>query len=253
MSDEPYTDAVLYDLEYEHFDEDVSWYLGLAQQLAPRGPVIELGCGTGRLTLPLAKAGIFTTGLDRAGPMVDRLEAKLRGEPAAVQEALCVLREDYRAYAPPEPVPLVLWPFNALHHLDSEADLVSMLMRIRSWMGPHGTLALDAYLPDPTLYGTDPERRHEQRRFVDPRDGIELESWEQGWWDAENQTSHVLQVYRRPDGTETRVHLALRMFTRRALHQAISEAGWTLISEFSDYQGTPLADNALKWVAVLTT
>lgn len=252
MTDEPYTDAVLYDLEYAHFDEDVLFYVNLARRLAPRGPVVELGCGTGRLTILLARAGIPVIGVDRANAMVDRLEAKLAEEPATVAERVRVVRSDYRSFAPEAPVPLVVWPFNSLHHLDSPEALTAMLARIRSWLTDRGVVALDAYLPSPELYGPDPEARHEVRQLVDPRDGEVLETWEQGWWDADEQKNHILQVYRRSDGTERRVHLALRMFEHDRLLACIEEAGLSLGGEFGDYLGAPLAEDALKWVAWLT-
>jgi len=251
MSDEPYRDGLLYDLEYRDFDEDVAYYVELARALAAGRPVVELGCGTGRLTLPLARAGIDTIGVDRAGAMVDRLEEKLGTEPADVAARVRIVRADYRDWAPDERVPLVLWPFNAVHHLDSTDALVAMLALIRRWVRPRGVLALDGYLPDPDLYGPDPETRHERRTFRDPRTGEPIESWEQGWWDAAARTSHVVQVYRRPGGAETRVHLRLRMFTRDELHEAIRRAGWRLVAEYRDFGGEPPAPDALKWVGQL--
>ncbi|MEO0602319.1 MAG: class I SAM-dependent methyltransferase [Myxococcota bacterium] len=251
MSDEPYTDAFLYDLEFDGFDEDVVYYVELAKVLAAERPVIELGCGTGRLALPLARAGLPTVGIDRAGAMVDRLDVKLEQEPGEVRARLEVVRGDYRTWSPPKPASVVLWPFNALHHLDGPAALTAMLARIRSWTCPRGVLALDAYLPDPELYGTDPDRRYEPREFVDPHSGERIESWEQGWWDAEAETTHIVQAYRRPDGSERRVHLVLRMFTHDQLLTSIRDAGWQLVAEYGDFTGTALTPDSLKWVAQL--
>lgn len=251
VSDEPYTDAILYDLEFDGFDEDVIYYVELSRALVAGGPVIELGCGTGRLTLPLARAGLSTVGVDRAGAMVDRLDAKLESESPAVRDRLEVVRADYRTWAPPEPVSIVLWPFNALHHLESPEALTAMLARVRSWTRPRGVLALDAYLPDPELYGTDPEREYEHHQLVDPRTGEVLESWEQGWWDAEAETTHIVQAYRRPDGSQKRVHLVLRMFPHATLLRCIEAAGWTVVAEYGDFDGTSLTPHSLKWVAQL--
>ncbi len=251
MSDEPYTDALLYDLEFQDFDEDVAYYVALARALAAGGAVVELGCGTGRLTLPLAHAGLQTIGVDRAPAMVERLLAKLDGANPEVKARLAVEQADYRQWAPDAPVALVLWPFNALHHLDSPATLTEVLARVRTWTHPRGVLALDAYLPDPELYGSDPDQRYEPHQLVDPRSGEVLETWEHGWWDAEAETTHFVQVYRRPDGSERRVHLALRMFRREVLRRCIDDAGWELVAEYGDFDGTALTTDSLKWVAQL--
>ena len=61
---EDYEDPVLYDAQNDDFGADGSFYLALAQKVG--GPMLELGCGTGRITIPLAQQGMEMTGLDLA-------------------------------------------------------------------------------------------------------------------------------------------------------------------------------------------
>ncbi len=59
----------LYDLEHAGFDDDIELYLRLAEVVGD--PILELGCGTGRVLAPLAKAGFRVTGIDVSRPMLD--------------------------------------------------------------------------------------------------------------------------------------------------------------------------------------
>ena len=248
VDDDPYAEAALYDLEYAGHDEDVSWYI--LQSLRSRGRVLELGCGTGRLTLPIARAGISVVGIDRAPSMLRALQQKLQDEEPDVQARITPIEGDYFSAEICGPFGAVLWPFNALHHAAGPAQLRKMLDRAWAWLRPGGLLALDCYLPDLELYDRDPNIRYEPRVFQDSRTGHTLHSWEQGWWDAANRVHHVLYVYRHPDGREERTRLRLRMYEQDELRTLISDAGFTLEHQASDFQGGLLTPEALKFVAL---
>ncbi len=249
MTDDPYADGTLYDLEYAGHIEDVPWYVEHACQAG--GPVLELGCGTGRLTLPIARAGVPITGVDRAPAMLAGLRRKLTEQPPSVRQRVRLLEGDYAHITPGDRYASVLWPFNAIHHLDGPSEVQAVLRRIRTWLRPGGTLALDCYLPDIELYDRDPTARYEPRTFTDPRSGHPLYSWEQGWWDGPRRLHHVQYVYQHPDGREERAHLVLRMYERPELLAMAEATGWSVRHEAMDFEGEPVRSDALKWVAVL--
>lgn len=77
--DDPYAAiAPYYDLEFGAFDADVAVYRGYADYVG--SPILELGCGTGRLLVPLAQAGLEVHGLDRSPAMLARARARLEAE-----------------------------------------------------------------------------------------------------------------------------------------------------------------------------
>src|SRR5919107_6264760 len=77
--DDPYAQLPeLYDLEHAGFTEDIDLYLRLAEVVGD--PILELGCGTGRVLGPLAAAGNRVTGIDRSGPMLDRARSMLHAQ-----------------------------------------------------------------------------------------------------------------------------------------------------------------------------
>ena len=248
IDDDPYADGALYDLEYADHHEDVPWYVLQARR--SRGPVLELGCGTGRLTVPIAQAGVQITGVDRATPMLETLRGKLGAESDEVRSRVALLEGDYETLEPGGPFGAVLWPFNAMHHCAGPDAVVAVLRAALGWVKPRGLLALDCYLPDLDLYDRDPEARFEPRAFRDPRSGQPMESWEQGWWDADAHVHHVLYVYRHPDGREERTRLQLRMYPLAEVRRMLAVAGWELEHESRDFSGAPLEEDALKYVAI---
>jgi ubiquinone/menaquinone biosynthesis C-methylase UbiE len=74
---------------------DLAFYQRVAREVG--GPVLELACGTGRIALPLAKAGLQVTGVDRSEPMLTIAQCKLATFPASVQGRLTLVNQDMSA------------------------------------------------------------------------------------------------------------------------------------------------------------
>lgn len=139
-----YSNADIYDLQYETYRSDVPYYLRLAADEG--GEVLELGSGTGRLTGALAAAGSRVTGVERSADMLARARERL-----ADQSGVRLLEGDIRKLAelPLEPASfgLCIAPFNVLMHLYSLADQDDCLSGVFRLLAPGGLLALDLYLP----------------------------------------------------------------------------------------------------------
>jgi SAM-dependent methyltransferase len=251
MHDDPYADPTLYDLEYASHTEDITYYQRLALEVD--GPILELGCGTGRLTLPMARMGARVDGVDLAEGMLEGLRLKVASLPRAEGARVRFFPGDFRDLPAhlTGPYPLVIWPFNALHHCRDEDDVRATLTGILDRLAPDGTLALDVYLPDRELYDRDPTQTYEHRIFQDPRDGTPLHTWEQGWWDEDTRTHHVVYTYKHRTGREEKCHLRLRMFEREELLALFAEVGLRVVHSAQDFQGTPVGPGSLKWVLQL--
>ena len=113
--------------EYESFAEfydhvvpyrsriDVAFFVDMAR--ASGGPVLEVGCGTGRVLLPCARAGVDVVGLDVARPMLDVLRRSLARESADVQRRVRIVHDDMRTFALGQRFPLVTLPFRSFQHM----------------------------------------------------------------------------------------------------------------------------------------
>src|SRR5690606_33245860 len=112
---EHYDDASLYDYEYRRRRHDVNHYRALVRDLAdPDQPILELGCGSGRLTSALCRDGRRVTGFDLSAPMLHQARRRLARLPRGARDRATLFRGDLRRFALGRRFPLVLAAFNVL-------------------------------------------------------------------------------------------------------------------------------------------
>jgi SAM-dependent methyltransferase len=138
-----WNDPDLYDLE--NADDpafDLAYWESLVRELAPRR-LLELACGTGRLTLPLARLGVVEelVALDKSAPFLERLRTRLTDEPVTVVES------DMRAPEVDGAFDLIAVPFNSLAYLTSRESRIACLRSVRSLLAPGGRFAFDLVAP----------------------------------------------------------------------------------------------------------
>lgn len=124
---------------------DVAWYVRKAQESG--GPVLELGAGTGRVTLAIAEAGVPIHALDASEAMLEALRAKLGARSPEVRARVRVVAADMRTFALPERFALVIAPFRAFLHNITEADRMACLDRVRQHLRPDGRFAFNVFHP----------------------------------------------------------------------------------------------------------
>jgi len=120
--------------------DDVEFWL--AEAALAHGPILELGCGTGRITIPLASNGFKVTGLDVSEPMLRRARAK--GSDEGVGVTWC--RGDMREFALSERYALIFCPFGTFNHLRHD-EVGQCLSLVRDHLLPEGNFALDTFGP----------------------------------------------------------------------------------------------------------
>lgn len=146
--DDPYAALPeFYDLEHAGFEDDVPLYLNVAEAVGD--PVLELGCGTGRVLAPLAAAGFRVTGVDPSRPMLDAARASLAGSGLQASVSLHEGRMEACDAAPGGPFGLVLAPLGALMHAATPAAQRATLAACRRALDPRGQLVLDLLNPSP--------------------------------------------------------------------------------------------------------
>jgi SAM-dependent methyltransferase len=139
--------AEVYDYVTQHVDRpDVAFYVDLADEVG--GPILEVGCGTGRVLLPTARRGHAITGLDDSARMLAVLRGRLEEEPADVRGRVTVVEGDMRDFEAGGPFALVTLPFRPFQHLTATEDQLACLAAVRRHLAPGALLALDVFDPD---------------------------------------------------------------------------------------------------------
>jgi len=168
-SDAHYTDPRYYASTYASRDEDVGYYVTLA--LERGGPVLEYGCGNGRILLPLARSGLEVMGVDRSAPMVSDLRMRLKLEHPEARRRVRLRRGDMRSWRVAERFPLVLCTFNTFLHLYTRQDVERFCARVLAHLTPRGRFVVDVSVPVPEELARTPDKLQRTPRFKHPSTG----------------------------------------------------------------------------------
>src|SRR5215471_1368923 len=124
---------------------DIGFYIDAARESG--GPVMELGCGTGRVLIPTARAGVAITGLDLSPAMLEVCRLKLAAEPAEVQSRVHLVQASMTDFRVDRRFWLVTIPFRPFQHLLTVADQLACLACIRRHLAADGRLVFDLFNP----------------------------------------------------------------------------------------------------------
>lgn len=249
---EHYLDAALYDHEYRRRRADVRWYVDLARRLlGPSGRILELGAGTGRVTVPLARAGYQVTALDHEPAMLAALEARRRRLPAATAARITPVVGDLRDFALGRRFDLVIAAFNVVEHLYTRLEVDACLRAVRRHLRPGGHLAFDVQLPDPAWLARDASRRWARTRFTHPVTGAAEFYSTNHDYDPISQIV-VIRLYYTPErrGRERVVVLSQRKFFPAELEALVAHAGLRMVERHGDFDGGPLGPGSDSQVLV---
>jgi SAM-dependent methyltransferase len=132
-----------YDVEHDPIADDVQFYCDLAAGAGPS--VLEIGCGTGRVTAALARMGRSVTGVDRSAAMLARCRERLAAEPEPVRARVRLVEADASALPPDlgDAFSLALIPLNTFAHFLTPRQRLAVLTQLRQRLVPGGRLILD--------------------------------------------------------------------------------------------------------------
>jgi SAM-dependent methyltransferase len=225
---------LLYHTHHSRHPEDVQFWLDLAAR--QKGPVLELGCGTGRLLLPLAQSGWGVVGLDLDQASLAFLCSRL---PPEVAEHVRILRADMTAFHLALDFSLVLIPCNTFSTLNA-TQRQAALACIRRQLRPGGILVIS--MPNPALFKR--LRRQSDAEVEDifshPADGepVQVSS---GWLrEAERFTVFWHYDHLFPDGSVQRTSARASHYIQSAAawQQELTDAGLRLLDLYGDYDGS---------------
>jgi SAM-dependent methyltransferase len=239
-----------YDHAYKRHTHDLAFYVALARKA--RGPVLELGAGTGRVTLALARAGVSVVGLDQSRDMLAQARERIAREPRTVRECIELRRGDLRSVRLRRRFALVIAPFNLFMHLYTRRDLERGLATVRAHLEPRGRFALDVLVPDLGALRRDPQRVYRCRSVFDPTDGKHHAYGEAYDYDEVRQVQHVRMMFQRLDQPEIErtTPLSLRCYFPEELHALLHYNGFSVTARYGDFARGPLTSRSESQILV---
>jgi SAM-dependent methyltransferase len=254
-----YDDPELYDLLFPAAEEITSarddarrrlmiaserFYLEEASKGGAR--VLELGCGSGRLTVLMAQNGIDVVGADLSNPMLDAARGKARAAGVDVR----FIRADMRYLDLEEKFATILIPGNSLLHLSTIEELKQCFAGVRRHLGPGGRLVFDISKWDMSRYARDPGHRYPAFTLNHPRVG-EITVEETAGYDAAAQVRHVVWYVSTAGAPDFRkIEYQLRVIFPQELLLLLETVGFRLEARYGEFTREPFGASSPRQVCV---
>jgi SAM-dependent methyltransferase len=257
ISDSYHVAAKYYDGAYGAMRDlvDAPFYLNLAREFG--GPVLEIGCGTGRVLLPIAREGIETHGVDNSGPMIAMLKESLARENPEVSSKVTLHSGDMREFRLNRRFPLVIIPFRPMQHMHTVADQVRALTSAAVHVAEGGTLAFDVFYPkfEVLPLGIGEEKLEaEWSSPLDPETVIRR-YFRKDVVDKINQTYRLTFIFRSYRNGQLALEeidtLKMSYYTYPHLQALFLLAGLEPVAEYGSFAKTPLDNTAEEMIFLL--
>ena len=239
----------LYHAHHSHYQEDIPFWLALAAQAG--GPLLELGCGTGRVLMPLAQAGYHVMGLDHDLAMLKLLRSNSSVNGEVIPP---LIASDMRRVGLAAKFHLVILPCNTFSTLN-ENERKGCLKCIQMCLLPGGVFALS--MPNPRALSGLPalSEAELEDEFLHPQTGNPVQV--SSAWVRTNQTFNVTWIYDHlmPDGKVER-------FTAETIHQLIPadaylgeirRVGMKLSGVYGDFDRSEYRGDSPYLICIATT
>ncbi len=245
-----YDDPRAYDLlfgAYAGGQDDLEFYLRQAQ--AAGLPVLELGCGTGRLTIPLAERGVDVTGLDISPMMLSLAQAKASTRQVSVRW----VEGDCRDFDLGHQFGLIFIPANSLVHLTSRASAEACFACVREHLTPGGRFVIDLYNPSLPMLLRGSAERHPIGQYPDPDGRGEVVVTESNAYDTAAQISRSRWFYRIEGRSEEHIaELAMRVYFPQELDALLHYNGFRIEAKYGSFDEMPFTASSRKQLIVCT-
>jgi SAM-dependent methyltransferase len=233
--------------------QDVAFYRDAAREHGD--PVLELGCGTGRITMALAEAGKRITGLDLSERMLEHAVQKRATLRVEARERVHLIQGDMTQFDLGEKFRLIIIPFRPFQHLLEVKQQIDCLDCVRKHLAPGGRLILD-------VFQTDAERMHDpihQREIpvteYTTTDGRRVRISERvAAFHRAEQRNDVEMIFsvEHPDGRKERLVFAwpLRYFFRYEIEHLLARCGFRVKALYGNFDRSPLVDTSPEMIYV---
>ncbi|MGG0238446.1 class I SAM-dependent DNA methyltransferase [Bacillus rhizoplanae] len=239
--------ARFYDLEERQDRGELSFYLERASNSS--GDILEIACGTGRITLPLVQAGFHVWGIDLSENMLNLLKEKLHTTSSEFQNKIHLQQANMTNFNMNKNYDLILIPGIAYQALLNKEDQIECLKTVYKHLKANGEFIFNVFRPFKKLDETWIQPETLQWEKIDPQTGSTIQkSHIAKAIDVENQIIYPEYIFRitHVDGTkeELREQLSLKYYYYEQITDAIQSAGFTITEQYGNYDGCSIEEGS---------
>lgn len=235
----------------QHYDamngsegSDVSYYAELAKNYP--GKILDLACGSGRFSIPIAKSGQQVFGLDLSAPMLNFAKEKVQKQNLNIQFEL----GDIRLFNLNQKFDFIFCGFNSSQHLHEEKEFRSFLECVRNHLAPKGVFAFDVFNPSIAMLNRDPKQRYLVSEYKDPSGKGQVKVWENPSYEAATQMSHFKFSYEIDENPIIKEEFSLRNYFPLEMDVMLRNSGFNILNKFGNYKKDPFTSNSMKQLYV---
>jgi SAM-dependent methyltransferase len=230
---------------------DIDFYVDVARRTG--GPVLELGCGTGRVLLPIARAGIRIDGVDGSKLMLDRCRDRLAAETQEVRDRVTLQLRDGAEFTSPTKYPLVIAPFRVFQQLVTVEHQLAFLAAAERHLAPGGWFVFDVFNPSFRMMSADRSGESVDTPEFTLEDGRKLKRTARipnvRWLDQVSEIELIYYVTEPGKVTDRFVQaLELRWYTRVELDHLLARAGLRATATYGNFDRSAPSDVAPEFV-----
>jgi len=240
-----YRDGRHYDLENAGLVEDIPFYLGLIRRFGQ--PVLELACGTGRITIPIAEAGYQVTGLDLSPGMLSTAKAKAAARNVRVEW----VQADCREFDLGMQFAFCFFPFNSIAHLHDLESLEACFAQVRAHLAPQGRFVIDIFNPKLEYFTRETGARRTVTEYQDPDGRGLVVITEDNVYDRATQVNRIKWHFSIGGREDSMVEeLNMRIFYPQELDALLKYNGLPVEAKYGDLDGSPFRSDSPKQLVV---
>ncbi|MFL7838292.1 MAG: class I SAM-dependent methyltransferase [Candidatus Promineifilaceae bacterium] len=244
--------ARYYDQIHASLTADLPFVLNLAKESGD--PILDLGCGTGRLLFPLAKAGNQVTGVDNSAQMLAIATTRLAAQPEEVRGLVTLWEKDIRSLLPNHTdtrFSLALLSYNTLLHIQ-EREIGDMLKRLAGLLCSGGKLFIDVENPFLLAEAAYPQEAVFETSFLDEVTQQRVEQWSQSELDTNAQTLTVTWQFRIQDreAESPTVQIVYYYLYPHQILLLLQQAGFRLLQMMGSYEGERFQEDSERFLLI---
>ena len=224
--------------------DDLPFYLRWLKK-RKNGTILELCCGTGRLTIPLAQEGYNITGVDNSTSMLKQAE----GKAIELKVPVKFIESDIRSLDLPEVFDIIFIPFNSIHHLYDNQDLFKVLTAVKKHLKEDGYFLFDCFNPN-IHYIVNSEKEEQTVGEYSTKDGREVVVKQTMIYENATQINRIKWHYYINGNFDSIQNMDMRMFFPQELDAYLSVYGFKIIHKFGGFKEEIFENKSEKQIFV---
>ena len=240
----------IYDQVYFDVNEDIGFYV--QESILSDGPVLELGCGTGRVTFPIAKEGIDLLALDNSIGMLNVALEKMKHKGDSYTN-LEFVKSDMRNFAFNKKFNLIIIPFRGFQSLLNISDQIQTVLNIKKHLTENGRLIFNAFVPDSESMGSAHDVLYHYKDVQDTENNRKLIIWNQSEYDQFNQIVNTRIVVDDSNNMGEVVRRFYRDFSLRytfrwEFYHLLRSHGFKLLNLYGDFEKSDFNESSTEMI-----